>query len=325
MARVCMVTTTGITATRREDRSWKVDGFAADRHKAVLILWDEVFQSTNTTFHLTMSPDECLQRLETNQSDFSNALIELHKTPPEFHQTQPMFAERVQFVSGFSMKDGESLAKDDATVFSNSDLLKPAVYLCASALFILLMGFVFARILMLSYMRQEAFLRLRKKKITPAFMIRREIGRVCYNSTENFKLIALLVSVLMFYMTTSFLCLYKTSQVVIEKPFYPKTYEESFNHKTSLAFFYDQFLAVSGRFSDAPPGSMQRKLWHKLVASGRENDFNPAANSPSQILSLFENGGPEITQNKSIFIGASLLIPVVNTLACASSPVDQIH
>ena len=81
--------------------------------------------------------------------------------------------------------------------------------------------------------------------------------------------------------TWSFLCIYKTSHVIAEKPHYPTSYLESLEYKTSLAGFYNQWVVVSTEFEDASPKSLRGRLWKKLMASGQQNRFQVDPESTS--------------------------------------------
>lgn len=145
-----------------------------------------------------------------------------------------------------------------------------------------------------------------------------------YHSSRRFKLITLLYAILMFYVITSFLCLYKTSHVVIEKPFYPKTYQESYDDATSLAYLNDQFCAISDSFSDAPVGSIKHKLWLKLLASGEKDSFDPSTFNPESITNVISHTYLALSLNKSVAVTFSLYTPVMHSFVCSISPEDQL-
>ena len=147
-----------------------------------------------------------------------------------------------------------------------------------------------------------------------------------YYNNERFKWITLLYSLLCFIMVTSFLCLYKTSHIIIEKPFYAKSYQESLDYPTSTAFFYDQFAVVSTAFKDAPPDSIRGKLWAKALASGRLYHYR-ADYSQMTLLSLARMR--EIT--KDVFIGLkavciipAIVAPLSKSVLCGLSPEHEL-
>ena len=149
------------------------------------------------------------------------------------------------------------------------------------------------------------------------------MSRVFYRASRQFKLISFMYSILSFCILTGFLCRFKTSKVVVEKPFYPQTYQQSLDYKPSLAFFYDKFSLVSDQFRDAPRNSIKGKMWTKLMASGRLKEFN-TDDDRLQIESIVKVG-QEMKANKSICIGASFTLPFVRSFACVFKPNDQLY
>ena len=151
----------------------------------------------------------------------------------------------------------------------------------------------------------------------------REMAKIFYHSSNHFKLVSLLYWILCFYLITGFRCLYKTKQVVVVKPFHPKSYQESLEQKSSLAFYYDQFTEVSNEFRDAPAESLRGKLWAKLVASGRQREFDQV---DSQLIwQLVFKMVTEMSVHKSICIGDSLTLPLIQGCGCALSPEGQLY
>lgn len=270
------------------------------------------YRRFNTTFVLTLGSDICVERFEKNLSDVSAVLKPLHADSPNFWVPEPTISGKVQFLTGYSLKEVQ--AKDSATVLTNMSLLKPQVYLWSLLCIIIFILFIKVR----------TALRLRpstRRKYLP-FFVRREISAMFYRTSEHFKLITHLYSILFFFITTVFMCLYKTSHVIVKEPFYPTNYEESLNHPTSTAFFYDQFCVSSSSFRDAPPGSVKHALWNKLLASGKKEEFrfDDMADKPGRLGQLISLVPVEMMQLKSIAVATSMVIKILQTLVCGVSP-----
>ena len=269
-----------------------------------------------------MNPDGCFNRVLTNESDFTNAVYPLQEMPSHIRTMLPMFAEKAEFITGYNRSEGEQRARDSATVFTNSDLLHADVYMWAAALFFLLIGFIVTRVFLQFSLRNWTLRRLMKDSLT---VIRREMSRVFYYSSDHFKLVTLLYAPLIFPLTTTFLCLFKTSHIVIERPFYPETYFQSLNHRTSLAFFYDQFHPVSSSFREAPRSSIKGQLWNKMIESDRKDLFDFSSYDSAAVLLKLRHGAVDLMVNKSIYFAASLIMPSLKTFFCTFSPEDQLY
>lgn len=321
MIRICIGTLEKNEGVTKPDGTFHITGLGARQYSVLLDMVRDLFRGFNRTYHLTPIASECGERIANNQSDFSTDGCDIYEMVPRFRQGIPVSPEKVEFISGFLITGGHEYSKDVATVFMNADLLQPEVYCCASILVVSLFLFVAVRIFMIYSMRDGPWAPHGRRIVTPGYIIRREMSRVFYYSSTNFKLTTLIFGIFMFYLVTSFLCLYKVSQIVVEEPFFPHNYQQSLEYKSSLAFFFDKFIAISSRFRDASPRSVHNKLWKKLINSGHENDFQVSNISVDRAVEILQQDlWTAIGADKSIFLGSSVFIKFLFKLACSTSP-----
>lgn len=318
MIRFCIASANPIEIHRNADAKWSVEGIAAEFYLDGMILAERSYPFLNVTFYLTTSTDECLERLAKNQSDSTSVFMPIESISPDYYVPHPLIAGKLAFVTGYNMTDGDRKVEDTATVATNLELLHAEVYIWALMLIVSFIMFIITRISVLS----SPFQRINPRAFIK--VVRREVCRVFYHVSVYFKLITLLYSVLCFFILTSFLCLYKTSHVIIEKPFYVKSYQESLEHKTSLAFQYNQFANVTRIFENSPKESLRGKLWAKLVASGRKDDYSAIASNPERMPFLLDKGANELNVRKSICVAAPLISPLLKSIACGFSPQNEL-
>ena len=318
----CAIATSNVNAVQRPDGSWTAEGVAAEKFVDTILLMERAAKPANSTFYVTLNADECLQRIMKNESYFSNVFIPLHTVSPYFHATVTILTGINQFISGYNTSENLQSAEDQATVFTNVGLLDPDVYLWSVVLLISLFCFTVSRV----FIHYQALIRWRRVKMSLRQIIARELTGVFYLSNDHFKLITLLYAIFSFYLVTSFLCIYKTSHVIAEKPFYPTSYLESLEYKTSLAGFYNQFVVVSKGFEDAPPRSLRGRLWKKLMASGQQNPFRVGQESASlaTLPTFMSRITVAVVSYKWIGVASSITIPLLKSLACGFSPEGQL-
>ena len=318
MIRVCLSTATSVQAEKKANGKWSVDGLGKDSYIEALQLWEQISLPFNASFHLTTEASECFDRLKNNLSDITNVFLPIDSVLSGFRVPQPLSAGTLSFITGYNISDGERETKDFATVFSNADLLEPKVYCWALFLIALFVTFIALRIMMFYHLTKRIV------KITRVEMIRRQLTQMFYYKSEQFKWITFLHSLLCFIMVTCFLCLYKTSHIIVEKPFYPKNYQESLDHPSSLAFYYDQFSVVSTAFKKASPESIRGRMWAKLVMAGRQNDYSEANVNGAALPVTIQTAAEQMTAQRSILILSPLVIPLFRSAFCGFSPEGEL-
>ena len=313
-----MSTATPVTAEKKPNGKWSVEGPGEDSYIDALKLWEQTSEPFNASFYMTTEADECLDRLKNNMSDRTNVFLPINSVSSGFGVPQPVSAGSVSFITGYNVTEGEPEMEDTATALTNADLLEPEVYCWSLFLVTLFVAFMALRMIM--------FNRLAKRyaRMSPVFMMRRQLSRMFYYNSERFKWITLLYSLLCFIMITSFLCLYKTSHIIIEQPFYPKSYLESIDYPSSLAFYYDQFSVVSTAFKNTPAGSIRGKLWAKLLASGRQDEFSAATMNFASLPSIIKSATEGMKVEGHIIIISPLVLTLFKSALCGSSSEGEI-
>lgn len=322
MIRQCTVSTTDVQAVQRSDGSWTVEGVEAEHFLDTVLLLERAAKPFNSTFYLTLNSNECLQRIINNESDFSNLFIPLHADSPYYHAPQTIFPGKNQFLAGYVISETNNTDKDTATVFTNVELLEPAIYMWSLIFLASIFTFVSFRVSIHMKIRIDTLSAL----LLLIRSILRQISGILYRSNNHFRLMTIIYSLFCFYMITTFLCIYKTSHVIAERPFYPKSYQESLDYKTSLVSFYDQFVVVSRDFKSASPDSTRKKLWNKLIKSGlyAKYSIDPQTTTPTEFPTLMLRFILAIVEEKFIAVASSITMPLLKSLGCGFSPENQL-
>lgn len=322
--RHCLMSTTDVQVTRKEDGSWSVEGLGGEEILSVIESIQEVQHHFNLTFFVSLDPNECVQRMTNNLSDGSNYLMPIGTLSPYYRAIQPMFPGKVQFLTGYKESEHPVHLEETVSVFHNIKSLQPEVYEFSALLFLIFVLFLMIRLKMFHkyQFRKNNIL----KKITFINLVRRELSSLFYGKNDHFKLLSFLYAVLIFYLITSLMCVYKTSQVIAKKADYPTCYQDSIDSPTSLIFLYDQFVVVSSDFRDAPRFSLKGQLWAKLDASGKKDEFKIDGTTVNFVAlpALMRKIAIEISERKSIAVSSSITIPLLKAIACGLSPEGQL-
>lgn len=308
MIRICFGTAAQWTAVRKNGH-WSVEGISSAPVAEMLDYFERTASPYNISLFKPIETNDCIQRLIKNESDVSYNDIPIDTISPEYHAPEPSFAGKFKFFTGYIIPEEQENGDETATVLENVNLLQPEVYYIALSLLSCFISFIILRICI-----HHPHCPLKRN----VNLIGREIGRIFHHTSEHFKLINLLFSVLIFYMITSFLCVYKTSHVVLERPFYPRTYEESLNHETSIAHLVDEMAVVSEGFKNAPVNSIKGRIWKKLLASGKKDLFTPKQVDTAAMGTLIDALRVELTRS-SIIVESPLMVNILRTSICSIS------
>lgn len=307
------------TAVQKPDGSWTIEGMGSEVLIPTLQLWKEMFLPLNSSFYVSSEPHGCISHIENNLSDSSSLLVPMRTESPFYSVRFPILASKVEFISGYSILEEEIDGKETATVFSNLHLLEGEVY---GWYLFLLTAFIF-----FIHLKIAIFLSLRGEFDSPMRYIeavKHELSAVFYLQSNEFKWITLLYSLSCFYLITSFLILYKTSHVVLNKPEIARTYEDTIRMKSSTAIYYDQFAVSSSSFRNASRDSVKGQIWMKSIAAGTDKFFDTAGRDPVQFKGIMELATKIVTKMKGIIVGMTFVIPVLKALTCGSSPESEL-
>lgn len=280
MVRVCAPTTFELELKKTNQGKYYVKGFGSEKYNEFIELTDDQFQ--NNTYYFTTNTDECFERFDSNESDFMSNLYPYYENLDQNYQIPvPAVPTKISFISGYDMDNKSLVSMHCGDVFANINLLQYSVYLCALALVISYILFVFAWTI-IHYQHDIELTKIRKrcrKKYNTGLLyvtkfVLRQLRGILYRRSKHFKWISLSIVILTFYLVTCFMILYKTSQIVYHEPFYVKNYNEMLNDDKSLPIFYDPIADVKGKFSTATKESLRGKIWNKLMKLQSKSDLS---------------------------------------------------
>lgn len=316
MLRLCVISTTDLKAVKKSDGSWTVEGVEAEQFHSTIKISETMVRPFNATFYVTLHADECIERLIRNESDFSNLFLPLNTDSPYYHAPQTIFSGTNQFITGYVTSEHIVEGKDTASVFENVELMDLEVYIWSLIFLVTILAFIALRV----YIHRRSRVDSPRKSSLIRVIVHHMCG-VFYRRNRYFKLITSLYSIFCFYMMTMFLCIYKTNHVIADQPFYPKSYQQSLDYKTSFVSFYDQFVVVSDGFKSAPVSSIKRQLWDKLVASGLREKYalDLERTDPTNLPVMMTRFNRAIAEEKLVGIASSITMPLLKALGCGFS------
>lgn len=321
--RVCITTAATNILTRRRDGSYRVTGPSYDFYSEYIEILGRMF-SKNNSIYLTMSSDECLDRLNSNQSDFTTAMFPYFGNSIDLRIPVPFYASKISFITGFDLTRKPVRPRECASVISNLTLIEPHAYFFAALLFLSLVLVILLQTWMfVSYKRR----RTNGYKMFHLKLILGEIMPVFFGTSKRFRYICLLSTILTFYLVNGFKILYKTSQIIIEEPFVVRNYQDILADETSQAYFYNPMAKVSDQFENAPKDTLRGKIWAKMLAHTRGNANSHlisgigTANQPLKWTRLrFE----EMHHKHYVMIASTVTISLIETIFCLVSADDQL-
>lgn len=84
MIRFCFGTVGPANAVQDSKGQWSIEGLGGERYLQMILFVQQSLKPYNSTFYLTTSVKECLQRLSTNLSDISSAYIPIQTESPDY-------------------------------------------------------------------------------------------------------------------------------------------------------------------------------------------------------------------------------------------------
>ena len=135
-----------------------------------------------------------------------------------------------------------------------------------------------------------------------------------------------MISLLTFLLILHFIMLYKTEQVVGEKPEIIDSYEKLLNHPDTMPYFFDGLYSDSDEFKFAPPESQKGKIWKRLISKAGKN-YTYYTNGRFDSVNIFNvpKAANEIVQLKAVLISGSYQTSFLcSTFACTLSGEDEL-
>lgn len=288
---------------------------------------NDIFK-TNNNYYFTTNYEECFQRLKHNLSDFTNAIVPHYKDIDGSNVPIEMFSSKIQLVSGYKFNVTKIKPQECASVIANVNLIDSSVHLATLCFILFSILVVFTSILFqLKYLNQ----RKRKTSFCSILFVKRvvnnlmkELSFIYYGSSTKFKCISLLFAILIFYLTKSFMCIYKTSQLIVYEPYVIKNYQMLLNDRKSLPIFRETLSKTSTLFKTAHEESLRGKIWKKLTNSHVDLNEYVYPGEKNIDIKFLTNLFKKMNEENSAFIGSTFQSQFILTYLCCISPENEL-
>lgn len=325
MLRVCLVTTNRVEVSQAPNGKWRVQGTGSDMYEEGISLFMQMFQWRNLTFYLTPLLDECLERMKNNVSDLASNQLSYFRNLTHHSVPVPFLPTQIEMLTGYNLEERNEPAEDTATVFTNFESFHFSVHLAVLFLMLAFLAIIIARITIhTSHRKKFAHLHSRRVKCEKSVAVRvcKQMTLVILGESVHFKLIALLCSILLFFLITSFNCLFKTTRVVVEEKFVVKTYEELLEHKAAMPLFFNAVGSIVDKFEGKPESDVHGKIWSKLASLSHEELAKFVVEgdiSGLEAIGVLRFYFKQMNDQKSVALVPSTLTLFLKTLLCATS------
>ena len=230
-----------------------------------------------TSVHRAFDAEECYELLGSNKSDVSSHLTShLSSGDSRFTVPAPTFVDRHVLLAGYNVTNYEMTQRTDKSmnVLTNFFNFDSSTCLLIGLFALLMLTSAFIRIRILQMKRG---LRSGVKLFTPSNLIRNmsiTVKKIAQGRARSSRLLSLSLFLLLFFLFTCFIVLFKTDQVVMKAPEIISSYEQILQTPNTFAVFYEALATCSDKFRTSPVGSLRHKLWLKTINSGlREEDY----------------------------------------------------
>ena len=206
---------------------------------AIMKIVDRLFY--HRSYHFTTGEEECVQRIQSNLSDFTTAFISMGEQDKGYSVPVPLTISKNSIITGYDIT--KSKVSNNGDAITNFQLLEVPVYLTALTLIMLMMMIIAVRTITHYHHRMMKARILGRNMPTGArYLIKivyEEMYKAFYGSSNTSRYLTFLFTVLSFYMVSSFNAMFKTSQMALEEPKVVKTYRELLDSEEALPLFYD--------------------------------------------------------------------------------------
>lgn len=203
----------------------------------------------------TTDPIECIHSIDKNLSDLGAAYLSQHETLNTHSQVPvPIISRKMFIVSGHLVGQSQS---QQITAMTNFSIFDPLSYIICCLLF--------ASLILILLINYCMLLRLKRKKrrfLIFLYLIVRKYNKM----SKKMPSVRLMITLLSFMMMLHFEILYKTEQVVREKPEVIDSYKKLLSKPDVLPVFFDGLFPDSDEFKFAPVDSLRGKIWQRLVS-----------------------------------------------------------
>lgn len=324
MARICLTAPTKVELTQDANGRYRAIGPGGGELAQLFIgMTEKLIANQTVTYHCSDNEELCMQELKSNESDISSILRFLDENAQNYTIPTVMADSRIEFTTGYTIASLFLKHSRESTALSNFTLLDAYVQVINVILSVLMATCVVARCII--FWRQNVIL-ASKRGITLKSEMKREVSHLFFlHSSSNSRWVSFLFSLLIFYLINSFKISYKTSHVVMDKPFIVSSYTHLLQDDKSLPVFWNFLYSKSKLFENSPPSSLRGQIWAKLMKSGKDLRDHIHDTFDVNEFDFFDRVFEWISRSHYIFIGSTEDIQIWKGLICAMSPPGQLR
>lgn len=318
MARLCSPCNLDEEVTKTPDGKFKLNGFVTRSHILSLDFHSSLLNASQ--FVVKKGFKDCLKLLIENKTDYIIGFASDGDEKP-FYVPVPYVSTSLHLISGYDVgkyiKDVKFKGPNSLGVLSNIYNFDFQVYF-AILLFIISIGLL---LLAHSLKIKAHLIRIGKKRLKLLKTYRRVYKKLSDVKRTKTKLVSLVSYISYFLLITPFLLLFKTNQVVNEKPFIISNYEEIINANASI---YYPSIAVNETVFLIPTGfdvdhnNIMNKFWNFFQTKSQHYDF-----SNTQTFDKLFYLKDKLINGKGIFLTEFSTIVNIKAILCSFTKEDE--
>ena len=345
--RICMQTSLQATVkvtVINGYKKYKLAGISTGPSNEAIDLNDRLFY--NRSYFFTDDAKECLERLSSNQSDYSTVQSQY---PGDISAgiavLVPFLTEKTSILSAYDLKKIKS--KDDSSALSNFKDIDLSVYLHLLILMTMFLACIGLTLFVTLYgekIRRQVFftprpfhrvvrywseilINLNKRPPTTGSTqsTLEKCVLIIQQSSIHLKQLTFLFALLSFFVLAFFNGAYSTGRIIKDQRRIIKTYEELIEDHTALVFFYDQLRQMSPRFKNSEAVALRGRVWLKLTNQPGNRDKYVIKKFGRNIISQVKAIFASMEETHSVIIAASYSNLILSWLICGLSPENQLR
>lgn len=254
---------------------------------------------------------KCIDSIVNNSSDFAVIYVSISDEVSKVEVPVPIFTRKMFIVSGYNVTDLEQTTRSlRTTAMSNFEIFDPLSYIITLLLFVTLISILVTNYLInFKVNRNEPRWRVICSLIWSKFK----------KMSRKMRSVRLMIALLAFLVMIHFEILYKTEQVVGEKPVVIDSYQKLLSLPDAFPIFFDGIFPDSSEFKFAPADSIKGKIWQRLL-DVKKNQSELAKKDSSQALYLqMVPIASQVIRMKAAVIDSYQTSSVVSGVICSSS------
>ena len=321
--RVCMVTPVSITLRRSRSGEYYGQGVGARQITEAIQFIFQAFVNISGLV-LTTENDECMNRLVSNQSDFTTTVVPFYHSNDIYKISVPMFTHRTTIFSGYNATDASLFVKETVTAMSNFvKLFHRSIYLVSVALMLSLMLYVMIKARVMQSLLRSSRSGPSKHKLR--YMLKSVLETLRMRS-RNFRWIVFLLSILSFFLITTFTILFQTSQVIHDLPHPIDSYKALLSYPSAVPGFYNSMAKVSDAFKSAKKGTIQHEVWNRLIELSKpiESHIYNGFDIDPKFVDAIKTHVREMSANRHVIILSTMTLGLLKSFFCSLSPEEEL-